>query len=624
MFSGVSGLQSHSTWLDVIGNNISNVNTVAFKSSRVTFADTMSQTVGSASGTNLGSNLGGVNPQQIGLGSRVGSIQTLFNPGPTLQTGNATDIAIQGDGFLVVEQGSQTLYTRAGNLTFDGQGFLVDANGGFIQGFTATVQYSQRLIQAGPTPLNVTDGSLVLDTTNTGSISRIQVRSDMTLPPRATTQIDFAGNLDSFAGVIDCGNGLGVLVDATGIPYLPLAEAAVAFNAAKVNLGTLTAGQIDQIRDYGDNEITNAIGPNTALVANPVDLNFARGIATANWANYAWNLGNAPSNTVVQTVYDSLGTPREITILMYQVEDMSTPGINSQPGPSQAAYAWYAFDTTDGRAPFSGSAVVGDEANLIGGSGIAEGFDPTAAAPNNYNRGIVGDVYFGDLLYFNSDGSLASQGGVVGTAGAMQQTTARLYLSPLQPAAPAFPIPNSPIPTNGAEILAIDLNFGTAGTLQAGRRDGLFSDAAGTFQVVNGVNTYVPNQSAYVREQDGYRDGSLVGLSFDQTGVIKGEFSNGEIVDLGQVVMARIDNPEGLAKVGGNYYATSANSGSIFVGLGGQNGLGTIQGFALEGSNVDLTVELSNLIIAQRGFEVNARSISTTNETLNTLVNLGR
>jgi flagellar hook protein FlgE len=79
-----------------------------------------------------------------------------------------------------------------------------------------------------------------------------------------------------------------------------------------------------------------------------------------------------------------------------------------------------------------------------------------------------------------------------------------------------------------------------------------------------------------------------------------------------------------LNKVGSNYYTTSANSGSIYVGLAGKNGLGTVEGYALEGSNVDLTVELSNLIIAQRGFEVNARSISTTNDTLNTLVNLGR
>lgn len=173
----------------------------------------------------------------------------------------------------------------------------------------------------------------------------------------------------------------------------------------------------------------------------------------------------------------------------------------------------------------------------------------------------------------------------------------------------------------------ITLDFGSAGILTQGRRDGLYSDAAGSYQVINGVNTYIPNHSAFVESQDGYPEGQLTGLSFDKTGILKGTFSTtagDQIVDLAQVVMARVSNPEGLNKVGNSYYSASNNSGSIFVGLAGENGLGTIEGYALEGSNVDLTTELSNMIIAQRGFEVNARTISTTNETLNTLVNLGR
>ena len=173
----------------------------------------------------------------------------------------------------------------------------------------------------------------------------------------------------------------------------------------------------------------------------------------------------------------------------------------------------------------------------------------------------------------------------------------------------------------------VELDFGSNGPLTVGLRDGLYSDAAGSYQVIDGVNTYIPNHSAFVESQDGYAEGTLTGLSFDKTGVLKGTFATvagDQIVDLAQVVMARVSNPEGLNKAGSNYYTASNNSGSIYMGLAGANGLGTIEGYALEGSNVDLTVELSNMIIAQRGFEVNARSISTTNETLNTLVNLGR
>ena len=88
--------------------------------------------------------------------------------------------------------------------------------------------------------------------------------------------------------------------------------------------------------------------------------------------------------------------------------------------------------------------------------------------------------------------------------------------------------------------------------------------------------------------------------------------------------VASVDNPDGLSKVGTDYYAAGVNSGSMTIGLAGQNGFGTVQGGALEGSNVDLTVELSNMIIAQRGFEVNARVIAVTNQNLQTLTQLGQ
>src|SRR5258708_3836984 len=146
MFSAISGLQANSTWLDVIGNNISNTNTVAYKASRVEFADQISQTLFGGTGDNTGSNLGGVNPEQVGLGTRVASITTLFTEGTIQQTGRSTDVAIQGNGFLIAKSGTQTLYTRAGNLNFDSQGNLVDQNGGLIQGFNASIKFTTREI----------------------------------------------------------------------------------------------------------------------------------------------------------------------------------------------------------------------------------------------------------------------------------------------------------------------------------------------------------------------------------------------------------------------------------------------------------------------------------------------
>src|SRR5580658_5046506 len=134
MFSSISGLQSDSQWLDVIGNNISNVNTVAFKASRVEFANQFSQALFNGSGGNPSDGSGGIDPQQVGLGTRLASIEAVFTQGTTISTGISTDISIQGNGFLIAQNGSQSYLTRAGDLTFDSDGYLVNPNGDRIQG----------------------------------------------------------------------------------------------------------------------------------------------------------------------------------------------------------------------------------------------------------------------------------------------------------------------------------------------------------------------------------------------------------------------------------------------------------------------------------------------------------
>jgi flagellar hook-basal body protein len=394
---------------------------------------------------------------------------------------------------------------------------------------------------------------------------------------------------------------------------------------------------LDQQSDYaGDVRANPYLGKDTPIpvIQAGIDLTTIRN----NAGGFAWEIGQAPAHTMTQTVYDSLGNPREISILLYQVNDLgdvynSSGGVfgNNPNGPSQVAYAWYAFETTGGVAPATN--------NLLGGTAVIEG-DYGTGQPNimGFDRGINPGVraqFCGDLLYFNTDGSLASEGGVyiggTGNIGALSmQADARLYLPALNyfppPAGPGG-APVSPLPVIGAEQMMVTLDFGTGGGLTQGLRDGLYSDAAGSFQVVNGVNTYIPNHTAFIKSQDGYSEGQLKGINFDASGILKGTFgttAGDQIIDLGQLVLARVSNPEGLNKTGNSYYSASNNSGPIFIGLAGDNGLGSVQGYSLEGSNVDLTTELSNLIIAQRGFEVNARTITTTNETLQTLVNLGR
>jgi flagellar hook protein FlgE len=191
-------------------------------------------------------------------------------------------------------------------------------------------------------------------------------------------------------------------------------------------------------------------------------------------------------------------------------------------------------------------------------------------------------------------------------------------------AAPGNPAPASPLPTQGAQITQVSLNFGTAGILGFGQRDGLYSDAEGTYQLINGVNTYVPSSTAYASSQNGYAEGELTGTSFNSQGVIEGTFSNGQTTAIGQVILAEPNNPDGLVNVGNNYYEQSPNSGPMYVGTAGQLDLGTIQGGTLELSNVNLTTELTNMIIAQRGFDMNSRVISVENANLQVLSQLGQ
>ncbi|REB09761.1 flagellar basal body rod protein FlgG [Sporosarcina sp. BI001-red] len=132
MYAGISGLKNFQTKLDVIGNNIANVNTYGFKKGRTVFKDLYSQTVAGASGP--GGNRGGVNPKQVGLGSQLAAIDTLHTAGSTQFTGNTLDLAIEGDGFFVVQNGAkgENQFTRAGNFYLDQNGSLVDGDGRFV------------------------------------------------------------------------------------------------------------------------------------------------------------------------------------------------------------------------------------------------------------------------------------------------------------------------------------------------------------------------------------------------------------------------------------------------------------------------------------------------------------
>ena len=176
LFSGVSGLRNHQVRMDVIGNNISNVNTVAFKAGRVTFKEGFAQLLQGAS--RPPGDLGGINPIQVGLGMQIGSVDMMFSQGNLESTGLTTDLAIQGDSFFVVTKGTQNYYTRSGNFQLDADGQLVSPTNGFVvQGKMA-------------------DNGVFLD-----GVRPIVLPVGQKTAAKATDMVKLAGNLDAAAPI---------------------------------------------------------------------------------------------------------------------------------------------------------------------------------------------------------------------------------------------------------------------------------------------------------------------------------------------------------------------------------------------------------------------------------------
>ncbi len=207
LFSGVAGLKTHQTKMDVIGNNIANVNTVAYKSQNVTFQELMYQTTQNASGANAETGRGGINAKQIGLGVQTGAINAnITTSGASQSTGNPFDIQIKGDSFFIVSDGANNYFTRAGAFYVDGQGNLaMTSNGYTVQGW-----------QEDPTK----PGTIIKDTV---SPLKIMSAENMTSEPEQTTQSYLSGVIDKNSTQLSSTNGLIVnigIYDNLGYSYI--------------------------------------------------------------------------------------------------------------------------------------------------------------------------------------------------------------------------------------------------------------------------------------------------------------------------------------------------------------------------------------------------------------------
>ncbi len=196
MYSGVSGLRNHQTRMDVIGNNIANVNTAGFKKSRVVFKDMLYQNVRGASSP--GTSRGGTNPMGVGLGVALSSIDQIHTGAPTTSTAKLTDMAVDGNGYFVVNEGSNRYYTRAGAFDFDEWGNLINGDGYRVQGWLANAS--------------------TWDLSTNGDPTNIDISGYKSLNANATTEMQFTGNLDSELNFVPARNEWQALTF-SAIPY---------------------------------------------------------------------------------------------------------------------------------------------------------------------------------------------------------------------------------------------------------------------------------------------------------------------------------------------------------------------------------------------------------------------
>lgn len=304
LYSGVSGLRNHQTRMDVIGNNIANVNTVGYKKSRVVFKDAFYQASRGASAAT--ETRGGTNPMAVGLGMNIASIDQIHTPSATTTTNKTTDMAVDGNGYFIVNGGGKLYYTRAGAFDFDESGKLVStANGYTVQGWNA-------------------DDNFVLNPA--GDTETIDISRFLDMPSRATTRMQLSGNLNAglnyaasrnevqsltFAGVPNGGNPGGLFTltmgsNTTGLIAIGDTGAATAANidAALEQLPNVGAGNVsvtwDQVRGSYNIEFNGTLSNrNVPLIAfaNPQVAETTAGVTGTTSEVQTLSLGGATSGT---------------------------------------------------------------------------------------------------------------------------------------------------------------------------------------------------------------------------------------------------------------------------------------------------------------------------------------
>ncbi len=669
MFAGVSGIRAHQTRMDVIGNNLANVNTTGFKFSRVTFKDMLNQTIrGGTAPTVTGT--GGVNPAQVGLGVLVAGIDTIHSQGNLQATGKPTDMAIQGNGFFVLNNGTTIAYSRDGSFDINANGVLINpANGYRVQGWQAV------------------NGTV--DTS--GPVGDIVIPIGSRMVAQATSNVYLVGNLNADAEIGTQGSISRSDYYLAGVANSSTLLTGLFDDQATANPLSLSSGDVINVHwnDGTAHDVSYTVSGTATLgdFTSWLSTQLGASVSVSVTSSGAVEITNAGSvainslsitvsgNTVFNNVFDNLGPT------------IAIGGSDTSANMERAATAsdsLYNLTTSQGNSlglstgdviyisAFKGgialttlSGVVGTDFSTLGelAEYIEDVFGITSDAPgvsiDSLGRMVVaGDIGSGNAFtnisitatnssgtvqrnYFNAVNNYSLVQNATGESATLSMTVydslgvehrVTMIFTRIAPntwkwnadcaddSLGGRNVSNGmqtiEFLTNGSYntstgLISIDLDNGANSPLQINPDMTMFTQFSG-------------DSSISLRQQDGYPMGILEKFSIGPSGDITGIYSNGLTDLLGKIALATFSNPGGLLKEGENLYKQSMTSGVAQVGEPGTGGRGTINNGVLEMSNVDLAREFTDMIITQRGFQASSRIITTSDELLQELVNLKR
>jgi flagellar hook protein FlgE len=565
LYTGLSGLDVNQTQLNVVGNNIANANTVGFKASRALFKSQFYVTT--QPGTAPTTDTGGTNPDQLGLGASVSSVEEDFSAGTIEPTGVDTDMAVNGDGFFVLNTPAGQQYTRDGSFTLNSSDQLVNTAGDFVQGFGVDAQN------------NVIPGAL----------QNVTIPLGATTTAKATTNVTLQGNLNA-AGDVATGQSIlnsqslttvGGAAAPTGTTLLTSLASESTPGTALINVGDVytLAGQKNG-RDLAPQTFTVTA---TSTVNDLLNFyNGGLGIDTTVG-------GTPPPGATIETsttnpdaaalvITGNLGSENSLSLAGKDcasstgnvpftfADGTDNAGFTSNPSGESVHTSFTAYDSLGNPVSVDVTAVL--QSKSTGGNTWE--FYATSAD----NQGGTGTVLGDGTLTFDSTGALKQ---VTGNTISVNRTG-----------------------TGAASPLSMTLNFSGV------------SQLAGT------------SSQLVMSSQDGSGIGTLNSFSVGTDGMITGSYSNGLTKTLGQVAVATFKNNQGLTDNGGNTYSASPDSGVAIVAAPEALGAGSVQSGALELSNVDLSKEFTNLIVASTGYSAASKVISTSDQLLTDLLNTTR